>query len=90
VKSDETHEEEATMPHDDLEAEMRALIAKYKESIAKYKEMTEQTLITVLQVKAAAAHEPALLHIYQAAVRKEQELIDILKAIEGSVANFRL
>jgi hypothetical protein len=52
------------MPDVDVEAEIRDLSAQFKESIAKYKEMTEQTLISVLQVKVKAAQEPALLHVY--------------------------
>jgi hypothetical protein len=75
------------MPHEDSEAEMRDLIAKFKERIAEFKEETEQTLITVLQVKVKAANDPELLHVYQAAVRKEQELINILKAIEDREAH---
>jgi hypothetical protein len=73
------------MPDEAVEAEMRALTAKLKEKIAEYREATEQTLITVLQVKVQAMNDPALQYVYEAAVRKEQELTNILKAIDADI-----
>ena len=75
------------MADEDVAAEMRALNAQFNERIAAYKENREQTLITGLQVKVKAANDPALLHIYQAAVRKEQELTDILNGMAELEAN---
>jgi hypothetical protein len=48
VKSDETRQEESLMPDEDVQDEMRNIMAKFKKTIAAYKETTEQTLITVL------------------------------------------
>jgi hypothetical protein len=75
------------MPDEDSAAEMRDLIAQFKERMAEYKEQTEQFLITVLQVKVAAMNDPALQYVYEAAVRKEQELTNILKSIEEHEAH---
>jgi hypothetical protein len=70
------------MPDEDSAAEMRDLMAQFKERIAEYKEQTEQTLITVIQVKVKSANDPELLHVYEAAVKKEQELTNILKLLD--------
>jgi hypothetical protein len=72
-QSDETHQEEGLIPHEDLQAEIRDLIAEFKE-------MTERTLAAVGRAKAGA-QEAGLLDAYQAAVRREQQLIDTLKGL---------
>jgi len=62
-----------------LRHNLRALIVKFKE-------VTERTLATVREVKAAAQKD-GLLDVYRAAAKREQDLIDTLNAMEADAAN---